>query len=144
MERVIELTLDAVGLNPVLVDRYPSRLSGGQCQRMAIARAVNIHPGILLCDEATSALDVFAQEEVIKLLTHLREDLDLTILFVSHDLALVHSFCDRVVVLKGGELVEEGEVHEVITNPKEDYTRQLIGSVLTLDELDKREDLAHA
>lgn len=141
MEEVMTRHIKAVGLDPELLDRYPSRLSGGQCQRMAIARAVSVHPDLLLCDEATSALDVFAQEEVVKLLSRLREELDITILFISHDLALVHSFCDRVIVLKDGAVVETGKAHDVICSPKEEYTKQLMASVLTLDELDKRSDL---
>lgn len=123
-----------VGLAENLLARLPSRLSGGQCQRMAIARAVSAKPELLLCDEATSALDVTAQEEVLKLLAGLRREYGLTILFVSHDIAVVHSLCDRVLVLKDGKIVEQGPVDRVIHSPRETYTKELMASVLTLEQ----------
>lgn len=124
--------LEQVGLPEELLDRYPSRLSGGQCQRMAIARALVADPEVLLCDEITSALDVTAQREVVELLVRLQNELQLSILFVSHDLALVHSFCDRILVLKDGEVVECDEASRIIREPGQPYTRQLLDSVLTI------------
>lgn len=124
--------LAEVGLSEDLLERYPSRLSGGQCQRMAIARALVGNPEVLLCDEITSALDVTAQREVVELLIRLQKERNLSILFVSHDLALVHSFCDRILVLQHGEVVETGSAPEVILHPKEAYTRNLLDSVLTV------------
>lgn len=124
--------LSQVGLAEDLLDRYPSRLSGGQCQRMAIARALVAEPEVLLCDEITSALDVTAQREVVELLVRLQKELDLSILFVSHDLALVHSFCDRILVLKSGEVVECDESSAVILHSEDPYTQQLLDSVLTV------------
>lgn len=124
--------LEQVGLSTDLMDRFPSRLSGGQCQRMAIARALVGDPEVLLCDEITSALDVTAQREVVELLVHLHEELGLSIVFVSHDLALVHSFCDRILVLKSGEVITCGDAKKVIRHTEEPYTKQLLDSVLTV------------
>lgn len=131
-EERIQSYLEQVGLSAELLERFPSRLSGGQCQRMAIARALVSNPDILLCDEITSALDVTAQRDVVELLVRLHEERNLSILFVSHDLALVHSFCDRILVLKAGEVVVCGDAHEVIQNTEEPYVRQLLDSVLTV------------
>ncbi len=128
----IRTYLEQVGLSEELLDRFPSRLSGGQCQRLAIARALVADPEVLLCDEITSALDVTAQREVVELLVRLQKELGLSIIFVSHDLALVHSFCDRILVLKSGEVVTCGDAATVIQNTEEPYTKQLLDSVLTV------------
>ena len=130
---LIRSILTEVGLKETLLDRYPSRLSGGQCQRMAIARALVADPEVLLCDEITSALDVTAQRDVVELLIRLQKERDLSIIFVSHDLALVHSFCDRILVLKAGEVIEVGSASEVILHSTEEYTKQLLDSVLTVN-----------
>ena len=113
-----------------LSKRYPRDLSGGQCQRFAIARAMAVHPRILLCDEITSALDVSSQAQILRLLSMLRQEKGMSVVFVSHDLAVVRSICDRVVVMRGGRVVEEGPVGQVIHAPREAYTKQLIASVL--------------
>ncbi len=113
-----------------LAERYPRDLSGGQCQRFAIARAMAVHPRILLCDEVTSALDVSSQAQMLRLLSDLHREKNMSVIFVSHDLAVVRSLCDRVMVMYGGRLVEEGRVADVIQTPREDYTRKLISSVL--------------
>ena len=113
-----------------LAERYPRDLSGGQCQRFAIARAMAVHPRILLCDEVTSALDVSSQAQMLRLLSDLHREKNMSVIFVSHDLAVVRSLCDRVMVMYGGRLVEEGKVADVIQTPREDYTRKLISSVL--------------
>ncbi len=131
-DKRIESYLSQVGLSPELLDRFTSRLSGGQCQRMAIARALVADPEVLLCDEITSALDVTAQREVVELLVRLHDELGLSIIFVSHDLALVHSFCDRILVLKSGEVITCGDAKEVIQHTEEPYTKQLLDSVLTV------------
>ncbi len=122
--------LTLCGLDPSFYGRYPHQVSGGQCQRAAIARAIAIKPKVLICDEATSALDVTIQKEIISLLTSLRRELSLSILFICHDIALVQEFCDRVVVMYHGKIVEEGIPDEVIRHPKDAYTKQLIDSVL--------------
>ncbi len=122
--------LERCGLPADFAKRYPHEVSGGQCQRAAIARALAIEPKLLICDEATSALDVTIQAEIIELLRTLRRELDMSILFVCHDIALVRQFCDRVLVMYRGELVETGAPAEVIAEPKNAYTRDLINSIL--------------
>ena len=118
------------GLPEDFARRYPHEVSGGQCQRAAIARALAIEPKLLICDEATSALDVTIQAEIIDLLRSLRKELGMSILFVCHDIALVQQFCDRVLVMYRGELVEQGVPSAVITAPKNAYTQELIRSIL--------------
>ena len=115
-----------------LAERYPRDLSGGQCQRFAIARAMAVHPRVLLCDEVTSALDVSSQAQILRLLDQLHRDKNMSVIFVSHDLAVVRSICDRVMVMYQGKVVEEGDVRSVIESPKEEYTKKLIGSVLEI------------
>ena len=115
-----------------LAERYPRDLSGGQCQRFAIARAMAVHPRVLLCDEITSALDVSSQAQILRLLDQLHRDKNMSVIFVSHDLAVVRSICDRVMVMYQGKVVEEGDVRSVIESPKEEYTKKLIGSVLEI------------
>lgn len=128
-KKVAEL-LEMCGLDPEFADRYPHQVSGGQCQRAAIARAIAIEPEILVCDEATSALDVTVQKQVLTLLKELREKLGMSYLFISHDLAVVQQLCDKVIVLYHGKIVERGTPDEVITNPKDEYTKNLVASVL--------------
>ena len=129
MSRARDL-LKLCGLPEDFVNRYPHEVSGGQCQRAAIARALAIEPKLLVCDEATSSLDVTIQAEIIELLVKLRKELDMAILFICHDIALVQQFCDRVVVMYHGELVEEGIPNEVIAEPQNEYTQDLIDSIL--------------
>lgn len=128
-EQVAQL-LKQCGLPAEFARRYPHQVSGGQCQRAAIARAIAIQPKLLICDEATSALDVTIQTEILALLSDLRRELNLSILFICHDIALVQQFCDRVLVLYKGSIVEEGIPDEVIRNPQNDYTKRLIESIL--------------
>lgn len=119
-----------VGLDPTLAGRYPRNLSGGQCQRFAIARAVAVGPKILLCDEVTSALDVSSQAQVLKLLADVVREKHMSAIFVSHDLAVVSCICDRVMVMYHGAVVETGDVRSVIDRPQDEYSRKLISSVL--------------
>ena len=130
-ERVGEL-LKKCGLSPEFASRYPHQVSGGQCQRAAIARALAIEPKLLICDEATSALDVTVQKEIIELLNALRsqQGRNLSILFICHDISLVQQFADRVLVMYRGNIVEEGTPDEVIRTPQDHYTKRLIDSVL--------------
>ena len=127
---IVAELLEKVGLTPDFANKYPHQVSGGQCQRAAIARALAVEPCILVCDEATSALDVTVQKQIIELLDELRKNRDLSIIFICHNLALVQSFCDRVLVLCDGEVVEEGTPDEIINNPKAEYTRLLVDSIL--------------
>ena len=123
---------DMVQLSPALLDRYPRDLSGGQCQRFAIARAMAVKPRILLCDEITSALDVSSQAQILRLLSSLYYEQNMSVLFVSHDLAVVRSICSRVMVMKSGQVAEEGRAAEIIEAPREEYTKELISSVLEI------------
>lgn len=120
------------GLAPELTERYPSGLSGGQCQRMAIARALVANPKILLCDEITSALDVSAQAQIVQLLSKLCRELSMSAVFVSHDLALVSSLCDHILVMHHGSCVEQGSAEDIIHHTQNDYTKTLLESVLTV------------
>lgn len=128
----VEILLKKCGLPIEFADRYPHQVSGGQCQRAAIARALAIEPKLLICDEATSALDVTVQKEIIELLNALRiqQGQSLSVLFICHDISLVQQFADRVLVMYHGHIVEEGTPDEVIRNPQENYTKRLIDSVL--------------
>ena len=127
-EREIGHLLELVGLDGSYAGMYPWQVSGGECQRAAIAQ----NPRFLICDEATSALDVSVQAQIMELLTRIRKEKKLSILFISHDLALVSSFCDRTYVLNHGRVVEAGETAQIIHAPKEPYTKRLIESLLTV------------
>lgn len=121
-----------VGLSPELARRYPRSLSGGQCQRFAIARAIASSPRVLLCDEITSALDVSSQAQILALLSFLRREKNMSMIFVSHDLAVVSTLCDRIIVMHGGKIVEEGETERIISSPQNEYTKELTESVMEL------------
>lgn len=129
-EKKVEDLLELVGLPKEFKNRYPHELRGGQCQRVAIARALSSHPKVLICDEATSALDVSVQAQVLDLLIKMKDNFNISYIFITHDLALVSSFCDRVIVIKDGSIVEEGYVDKVINDPKSDYTKLLLNSIL--------------
>lgn len=129
-QKRVELLLEQCGLPEEFAGRYPHEVSGGQCQRAAIARALAIEPQLLICDEATSALDVTVQKQIMELLDRMRKEKNLTILFICHNLALVQSFCDQILVMKQGKIVEEGKPEEVIRHPQHAYTKQLVESVL--------------
>ncbi|MDO5799211.1 MAG: ABC transporter ATP-binding protein [Eubacteriales bacterium] len=126
----VENLLERCGLDKEYADRYPHQVSGGQCQRAAIARALAVSPEILICDEATSALDVTVQKQILELLIELKQKENLSFLLICHDLALVQKFCDRVLVLYHGKTVECGTPDEIINHPKMEYTKKLIDSVL--------------
>jgi peptide/nickel transport system ATP-binding protein len=123
----------SVLLPPELLSRYPAQLSGGQLQRVAIALAIALRAEVLLADEPTSALDVTVQAEVLELLRELRDTRGMAILFVSHDLAVIAELCDRVAIMRSGQVIEQGRTQEVITTPQQDYTRELLAAVPRLD-----------
>jgi peptide/nickel transport system ATP-binding protein len=125
----VATALERVRLSPRLSGRYPRELSGGERQRVAIARALVARPDALICDEITSALDVSVQAAVLDLLEELRAELDLSILFISHDLGVVASLADRIIVLNGGHVCDEGRAGDLIRRPGDHYTRTLIGAV---------------
>jgi len=118
-----------VGLEPSALDRYPHEFSGGQRQRICIARALSVRPDLLVCDEAVSALDLSIRAQVLDLLLELKRTLDLGLLFITHDIGVVRHVADRVLVMHGGRIVESGPCGEVLSAPREDYTRYLIASV---------------
>ena len=124
-QRVVE-TLQAVGLPADILARYPHEFSGGQRQRLAIARAIIVRPKVLVLDEPTSALDVQWQQQILKLLAQLQREHDLSLLIISHDLAVILALSHRVMVLKAGEVVETGECEQVFAAPQHEYTQTLL------------------
>jgi peptide/nickel transport system ATP-binding protein len=121
--------LQRVGLTADMADRYPRELSGGQRQRVAIARALLCKPDLIVLDEPVSALDVSVRAKILNLLADLQRENGIAYLFISHDLALVRAFCDRMLVLHEGEIVEQGVPDEVLQNPQAEPTRQLVDAV---------------
>ena len=127
-DRVAEL-LEIVGLKPDYMARYPHEFSGGQRERIGIARALAVEPDFIICDEPVSALDVSVQAQIINLLQNLRDEMNLTFLFVAHDIAVVEYLSDRIMVMTGGKIVEQGDSREVCAHPKHPYTQKLIAAV---------------
>jgi ABC-type oligopeptide transport system ATPase subunit len=121
--------LSAVGLGAEALSRYPHEFSGGQRQRICIARAVAVKPQLLICDEAVSALDLSVRSQVLELIKELKNKLDLSVLFITHDIGVVQYVSDRVIVMNRGKIVEQGECSEVLRAPREEYTRNLIAAV---------------
>jgi peptide/nickel transport system ATP-binding protein len=118
-----------VGLTSEHLLRYPHEFSGGQRQRICVARALAVEPEFIVCDECVSAMDVSVQAQVLNLLQELQKKRQLTYLFISHDLSVVKFISDKVVVMHAGKIVESGTAQEVYSNPREDYTKDLIASI---------------
>ena len=124
-----EKLLETVGLPVDALGRYPHEFSGGQRQRICIARAVAVKPQLLICDEAVSALDLSVRSQVLELVKKLKDDLDLSVLFITHDIGVVNYIADSVLVMNCGRIVEQGGCREVLHDPQDDYTRRLIAAV---------------
>ena len=139
-ERVVSL-LATVGLNPYMRNRYPHEFSGGQLQRIVIARALSLEPTFIVCDEPISALDVSIQAQIINLLEELQDSLGLTYLFISHDLRVVRHISDRVAVMYLGKVVEFADTDDLYDNPLHPYTRALLSAVPAGDPVEARQKL---
>ena len=126
IESRVRDTMALVGLDEEYYGRYPHELSGGQKQRVCIGAALIQKPGLIVADEAVSALDVTIQAQILQLIAHLRRELGVSYLFISHDLNVVYQICDRCLVMKDGRIVEQGPVEEVYDHPQADYTKQLL------------------
>lgn len=128
LTRIVEL-LEMVGLSGHYVKRFPSELSGGERQRIGIARALATGPEFVICDEPVSSLDISVQAQILNLLMDLQKRKNLTYLFISHDLGVIASICDRVLVMQSGRLIEQGPCEEIFKNPAREYTKSLIEAV---------------
>lgn len=127
--QMVTTLLDKVSLLPQHANRYPHEFSGGQRQRIVIARALALNPSFIVCDESVSALDVSVQAQVLNLLNDLKKEYGFTVVFISHDLSVVHYISDRIMVMQKGKIIETGEASQVYKNPKEAYTQQLIAAI---------------
>ncbi len=142
-ERVGELLVKC-GLWKQAADRYPHEFSGGQRQRIGIARALSLNPRLIVCDEPTSALDVSIQSQILNLLADLQQEMGLSYLFISHDMAVIHHICDRIAVMYNGKIVEGGTRDEIINAPKHEYTQALLSAVPEADPRRKRQRIRQA
>ncbi|MFA7550398.1 MAG: ATP-binding cassette domain-containing protein [Sedimentibacter sp.] len=127
-EKLIDGMLLRVGLDLSIKNKYPAEVSGGQCQRAAIARALLVNPKLIICDEPVSALDVSIQAQILNLLRELQRDLNISYMFISHDMGVVNYMSDTILVMQNGNIVERGEAKKVLLQPKEKYTKTLIES----------------
>ena len=135
IQKNINDLIDIVGMSRQSLERYPHEFSGGQRQRISIARALATRPRLLICDEPTSALDVSIQAQILNLLKDLQEELNLTILFISHDLPVVRQMCDRIAVLKNGNLCEVEKTENLFNNPNHEYTKELISLMPKIESI---------
>jgi len=130
--------LEEVGLCADDMDKYPHQFSGGQRQRIAIARALITKPKLIVADEATSALDLTVQAKILKLLVEMRDTHGVSVLFITHNISVVDEICDSVAVMQSGKLIETGSTRQVLDNPKEEYTKQLLSAELTLHNIGRK------
>ena len=138
-KQMVESIMKAVGLDPAVGNRYPHEFSGGQQQRVGIARALILRPQFIVCDEAVSALDVSVQAQILNLLQKLKEEYQLTYLFISHNLSVIKHVCDRIVVMYLGNVVEIASKEQLFANPCHPYTRALISAIPIPDPDQKRQ-----
>lgn len=138
VQQKVRTMIAKMGLSEEHLNRYPHEFSGGQCQRIGIARAMMVEPELLVCDEPVSALDVSVQAQIINLLNDLKQQHGMSQLFISHDMSVVKHICDRLIVLYQGEIVETGSVEEIFANPQHSYTRKLLSSVPLLNPQQER------
>ncbi|WP_224768218.1 ABC transporter ATP-binding protein [Metabacillus idriensis] len=129
-KKMAEILLEKVGLNSGLLNRFPHQLSGGQRQRIAIARGISLQPSLLICDEPTSSLDVSVQAQILNLLKELKDEFQMSYLFISHDMAAVRYMCERIAVLKEGELVELFFSENLFSEARHSYTKMLVDAAL--------------
>lgn len=125
----VQYYIEKVGLSPESIYKYPHEFSGGQRQRIGIARALTLNPKLIICDEPTSALDVSVQAQVLNFIQEIQKEFNLTYLFISHDLGIIQHMCDRIGIMYGGQLVEEGSAEEIYRNPQHIYTKRLIAAI---------------
>jgi peptide/nickel transport system ATP-binding protein len=125
--------LERVSISPSVIDRYPHELSGGERQRVAIGRALVAEPTLLVCDEITSALDVSVQAAIVDLIAELQREMQLGLLFVTHNLALIRTIAEEVAVMNGGRIVEYGTVDQVLDAPQDEYTKSLLADTPSLE-----------
>lgn len=129
IQQQLDAMMLALGMSSAYLNRFPHEFSGGQCQRIGIARAMIVQPKLLVCDEPVSALDVSVQAQTLNLLIDLKQQTALSMLFISHDLSVVRHICDRLLVLHKGKVVEEGEVEQIYQCPRHPYTKMLLASI---------------
>ncbi len=141
INKIVEDKIQKVGLNKNCLDLYPHEFSGGQRQRIAIARSLILEPEFIIADEPVSALDVSIQAQIINLLKQLKEDYNLTFLFISHDLSVIKYLSDRIAIMYLGEIVEIGKTEEIFNNPMHPYTKALLSSVPELNPQNKKEPI---
>ncbi|MEI7562023.1 MAG: oligopeptide/dipeptide ABC transporter ATP-binding protein [Actinomycetes bacterium] len=139
----VQELLEMVGLNPEHYNRFPHEFSGGQRQRIGIARAIALNPKLLICDEPVSALDVSIQAQILNLLNDLRRELNLSLIFIAHDLAVVRNFCDRVAVMYLGKLAEVGSGDEIFDHPHHPYSKALLSAVPVPNPLRTKSNRIH-